>query len=395
MDVCTAGASISAMKQLLWIGDAGCPSGFARCTHKILDNLRDKWKIAVLGLNYRGDPHPYQYPIYPAGTYKMWDGFGFNRVQKLVKDLKPDVVVVQNDPWNVPAYLDLLKGQNVVAVMPVDGKNCKGADLNGLTMGIFWTGFGLNEAAQGGYRGPATVIPLGVDLQTYYPSDKLEARKALKLPAHVQRGVIVGNVNRNQVRKRLDITIDVFAKWVKRDKLQDVFLFLYVAPTGDTGYDCRQLAQYYGISDQVITMEPETWRDIGEDNLRLIYNSFDLQVNTGQGEGWGLTTMEGMACGVPQIVPAWSALEEWAASASYQVPCSDIAVTPGNINMIGGVIDRGGLLKALDSLYRDNDYRAALTKLGLDLVSEPQYRWENIAAQYDKILASVAESVLV
>src|SRR4030095_6152956 len=80
--------------------------------------------------------------------------------------------------------------------------------------------------------------------------------------------------------------------------------------------------------------------------LPLIYSALDVQVTTTLGEGWGLTTMEGMACGTPQIVPDWAALGEWATPA-LKVPCSLQLAHPG-INTVGALPDKEAFMKALD-----------------------------------------------
>ena len=369
------------MRRLLWIGDAVCDSGFARCTHNILEAVRERWDVSVLGINYRGDPHPYPYPIYPCLV--GGDLFGLGRVGEMLQKVGPDVVVLLTDPWNVPAYLEKLAHVPTVAMLAVDGRNCRGHGLNGLMLAVFWTNFGLEEARAGGYRGPGAVVPLGVDLEIYHPEDRAEARRRLGLPRRALEGFIVGNVNRNQPRKRLDLTIAYFAEWVKTRGVSDAYLFLHVAPTGETsGYDCQQLAGYYGVANRLILSEPGLWKGPSESVLALTYAAFDVQMTTTQGEGWGLTTMEGMACGIPQIVPAWSGLGEWTEDAALQVPCTTIAVTPNRINVVGGIADRQLTVEALDLLYRDAALRDQYRERGLALVKRPCYRWPAIGQAF-------------
>lgn len=368
------------MRRLLWIGDAGVDTGFARCTHKTLDVLKNSWDVTVLGVNYRGDPHDYPYPIYPC--FPGGDMFGLGRVAEILQKVGPDVVVVQNDPWNLPAYMRRLANVPVIAALAVDGKNCAGRGLNGLALAIFWTKFAMQEARLGGYTGPAAVVPLGVDLDIYRPLDRAEARKIVGLPSRVHDAFIVGNVNRNQPRKRLDLTIAYFAEWVKRYRRADAYLFLQVAPTGDSGYDCQQLASYFGVANRIILAQPAVFHGVSEEALAAVYSCFDVQFTTTQGEGWGLTTMEGMAAGIPQIVPDWSALGEWTEDAAIKVPCSSIACTPNNINVIGGIMDREGAIGALERAYVDVDLRAACRERGLALVARDCYRWPAIGAAF-------------
>lgn len=372
------------------VGDAACQSGFSRGTHALLDVARHHYDVAVLGINYLGEPHPYPYPIYPA--FSGGDAFGIRRIGPLAKTLQPDVIVIQNDPWNFPAYLrplaEYAPGVPVIGIVAVDGLNCRGYALNGLRAAIFWTQFGANMAWSGGYQGTAAVIPLGVDLETYQPRDQKIARARLKLPPALRDAFIVGNLNRNQQRKRLDLTLEYFARWVSDYRVDNAYLFLHVAPTGDAnGYDCEQLAKYYGISDRLLLSEPAVRLGPSDDAVAHMYSALDVQVTTSQGEGWGLCTMEGMACGVPQVVPKWAALAEWAADAALMVDCTATSVTPDRINSVGGVADCGQFVQALDLLYRDAQLRRALSGRGLDLVQRPQYRWSAIGQQFVDTLA--------
>lgn len=366
--------------KLLWIGDAGCQSGFAKCTHETLKALQLRWDVSVLGVNYRGQPHDYPYDIYPA--IMGGDAMGFKMLNDIRRDLMPDVVVVQNDPWNFPTYLRKLEGLAVVGAVAVDGKNCRGSDLNGLKLAVFWTDFGDREARAGGYSGASAVVPLGVNLATFKPLPRAEAREIIGVPKKIRDAFIVGNVNRNQPRKRFDLTIRYFATWIKRYSIKDAFLFLHVAPTGDVGYDCVQLAAYYGIANRLILVNTDVFRGISEERLNQTYNCFDLQFTTTQGEGWGLPALEGMAAGVPLLAPDWSALGEWAKPAAHLVECTSTAATPGEVNAIGGVMDEEQAIEALNTLYTDRQYRADLSNRGIELAGQEQFRWENIGEKF-------------
>lgn len=392
-------------KNLLWIGDAGCPSGFALSTHKILDALRHDYNVTVLGLNYRGDPHEYRktaenpdgYDIYAAAP--GGDAFGVGRLIWMCDLVNPDVIVIQQDPWNFPSYFTMLKNatQNykgeyakvpVIGIVAVDGKNCGGRWLNDLAHAVFWTQFGADEAVAGGYTGASSVIPLGVDLEVYRPIDRYEAR-GRRLPKELDDAFIVGNVNRNQPRKRWDLTVRYFAEWAKSRKVPDAYLYLHTAPTGDAGVDVRQLMRHYGVMDRLLLMEPPTFYGLGESEMRDTYNCFDVQISTTQGEGFGLTTLEGMACGVPQIVPEWAALGEWCKDAAWMVPCTSTAIGPPYVNVIGGVADEARFIAALDALYRNKGTRMNNSKAALERASKSQFRWEAIGAEFAKVLDDV------
>jgi len=66
-------------KRILIISDIVAPTGFAQVMSNILLNL-DKTNLEIfhLGINYRGDPHSYNWNIYPAML--GGDPMGFGRI---------------------------------------------------------------------------------------------------------------------------------------------------------------------------------------------------------------------------------------------------------------------------------------------------------------------------
>jgi glycosyltransferase involved in cell wall biosynthesis len=320
--------------------------------------------------------------------------FGVGRTADVIARVRPDVVVIQNDPWNIPAYMKeidkLERKPVVVGAIAVDGKNCWGKALNKLDFVIFWTEFARTEALQGGLTAPSAVVPLGVDLNVFSPGDKQEARQQLGLPEDVQQGFIVTNINRNQPRKRLDLTIRYFGEWIRRHKVPDAFLYLHIAPTGDLGYHCERLAEYYGFNTKqnprLILAEPEMFHGTPESFVVKTMRAADVGLTTSLGEGWGLTTMELMACGVPMIAPDHSALHEWAYGAACLLPCSSTEANP--MSVIGSVMDENSAVAALDMMYSSPKFRESWRKAGLARVRQEEYRWPNIARAFEQAVAS-------
>jgi len=375
------------MKNLLLIGDAACSSGFGRATAGILDHLHKHHNVSVLGVNYHGDPHKYPYPIYPAHM-PGGDPLGLNRLGTLLPRIQPDGIILQTNPWHVPHYAKAFHRHGfgnipIVGIIAVEGKNCVGTQLNFLKRAIFWNEFSAQQAVNGGMKAPYGIVPLGVDLGVFSPGDREEARLKIGLPDVPPGSFIVGNVNRNQFRKRIDLSVMYFAEWIKSRGIRDAYLYLHLLPGSSVQIDVGQLAYYCGANERVILAEP---RDIlygaPEEYVVASYRAFDVQMTTTLGEGWGLTTMEGMACGIPQIGGDYAALGEWAKDAAYLVPCPIEGVMPDVNTMIGGIPDKTEMLWALDALYESKDRRADYTTRGLACVTQPQYRWERVAERF-------------
>ncbi len=390
---------------LLWIGDAVCASGFERGTRYMCQGLSQVFDIRILGLCYLGDPllgktaEDYAgmqvFPAWPGG-----DVYGVKRTKEMVELHKPAVVVIQNDPWNFQTYIDEVrkvdKDVPIIGIVAVDGKNCRGAALNDLSLAIFWTAFGEEQARLGGYTGQSAVIPLGVDLDTYKPSTRLQARRTLQFDRVLAdrdlepwSAFLVGVVGRNQPRKRLDLTIEYFSEWLyggmpveqrtpANRKINDAALWLHVSPTGEQAFDLEQLAAYYGIVDRVLIPDVPAWSGMSEKNLATVYATFDVGFSTTQGEGFGLPCFEMMACGRTSIVPDWAAFGDLLQGACLLVPVTSHASTINTINVVGGIADKAATVSRLQWLYNDRGYRDELEEKCLALVAQPRYRWENI-----------------
>ena len=395
-------------KKLLWVGDAGVPSGFAKATHGILQSLdyrvspSNPFDVTVLGMNYRGDPHDYPYPIWAAAP--GGDAFGVGRFSWMVNTIRPDVIVIQQDPWNFPFYIDQLHKVKenahipVIGVVAVDSQNCLGTALNDLQGAIFWTEFGLNEARKGGFTQSGSVIPLGVDRSVYRIDTKARARKKF-LPDYLgikgdqvnrDHVFIVGSVGRNQLRKRLDLTIAYFSEWIHTENIRDAWLYIHSAPTGEKGFNLAQLAEHYSVLDRLILVTPEMFYGLSEEDMANTYNCFDVYWSTSQGEGMGLPALEAMACGIPCILPDSAAFAEWALDAAELIPCYEIAVTPGGPNSIGAVINRSSSIRSLDMLYRSASLQSSMIEDSCNRAAELRFNWGHIGQKFREELLSMS-----
>ena len=310
------------MAKVLYCGDVGVQTGFGRVAEYLIPALAKEHEVHALAVNWHGDPSEMQQhcKMYPAMAYGS-DPFGAHRMRELVSQIQPDVVFVINDIWVAIQLFDAVQdlkesmGFKWITYTPIDSYGLFPELLEPLTKWdtlITYTEFAKEEIQRIGYDKPIHVVGHGTDFSKFFPIDKMECRQALGVPEDV---FVVFNGNRNQPRKRIDLTIKGFVQFA-RDK-PDARLWLNMGPK-DMGWDIvplfKRVARDYGYDavGKLILTSPNfaTQNCLPVEQLNQVYNAVDVGVNTCLGEGWGLVNTEHAATGVAQVVPDHTSLQE-------------------------------------------------------------------------------------
>lgn len=398
--------------RVLFVGDSPTVNtGFSRCTREVCNELvKSGHSVSVLGMGYAGDPHSYPYHIYPCvNRYDKCISYGGEeRLPIMISRLNPDVVVILQDPWNVGPYFEqldkvkeLCDGEGIPFTIPpmvgwiaVDSKNQKGEPLNRLAHLVVWTEFAGKELVKGGYKGDYSIVPLGVDASIFCPHDKHKSRQEIFGHSIPLGAYIVGVVGRNQPRKRLDLTIEYFAEWVRTYNIDNAYLYLHVAPTGERSCDIRSLINYHGLKGRVIINEPQVGYGNDENLMPVIYSCLDLHMTQSQAEGWHLPTLEAMACGIPCLVPDHSAFDRenggWCGDAVVRVRCSGNVITAPLNNhpyTIGSVPDKEDTIRLLQWIYENKSGRISYGHRGIEL--SQSLTWKQTAMAFRECLENI------
>jgi D-inositol-3-phosphate glycosyltransferase len=235
-----------------------------------------------------------------------------------------------------------------------------------------------------GFTGNGYVIPHGVDLRNFKPVSRDAARKSIFKEILPDNAFLFGCVNRNQGRKRQDLILYCFKKFLEETGAKDAYLYLHCAPD-DMGYDLDQLTTYFGLDKKKVLMPMDNftvWNQVKESSMHLIYNSMDVHLSTTQGEGWGLCNLESMTCGIPNILPDYAALGEWAKDAAYMVPVSSFMVNTGGLNTVGGVVDTDLFVEAMIEMYHNSSLRDHYSAKSLELAQNENFNWRNISGKF-------------
>ena len=388
--------------KLLWVGDLAAMTGFGRVGGAVLPRLRDEYEIVVLACNWHGDPVPEQelFKMYPASNRFQQAPFGEERIREIVEREEPDVICTLNDPWIATDQyrriqdLHQQKKFKFCGYLTMDSYNwVSGIDpcINDWDALISFTEFGAYEFIKAGIRKPISVIPHGLDSEKFYPMDKKEARKKLGLTDDV---FIVLNGNRNQFRKRIDVTISAFAKFAVGRP--DARLYLHMG-LKDQGWDVMPVfareMQKNGLDPNgriIMSANTPNPPNVSVEMLNWIYNAADVGVNTTKGGGWELVNFEHAACRVAQVVPDHTSTKEIFEGYGKLIRCDHVDVDT-NFGREMPCPSDTNLAELLTELYENPQERLETAERCYQRVTDVAFQWDTVAAEFHKVFQEVLD----
>lgn len=411
--------------KVLVIGDAGQPTGFEKVVNGICSTLhhRRHFEVVVRGLGYNEEESVKEYPfeVKPAGN-TLEDPFRIDKFPEWLEEDQPDVLLIVHDLWNQCHYLaNKPPALPSVGYFPVDTPNMKwnyavgvgahsevavytefaaremAASVREATDLMFrnaeptqearWVqlareGLGINLRTDRLYRlqNPAqwTVIPHGID-RIFKPLPQAWCRRQFGIP---DDAFVVLSVQANQFRKRQDLTFRAF-KYL-HDRQPNALLVLHCAGGDRMGWDLMQLAHFYGVEYATLCIHHHKPL-LSDEELCWLYNCADAHINTGGGEGWGLSSIDSAQCGIPQLVPDWSATREIWKDAGILLPVSDYRMEPKFLNTAHAIIDPEAAGKALEALALSPELRHNFRADALARVCAlPE--WSEVGVRFEELL---------
>ena len=155
-----------------------------------------------------------------------------------------------------------------------------------------------DEMVRLGVEAPKThVLRNGVDLETFHPVDRNQARKTLGLDDHRAEAPIIASVGHLIERKGHDLVIAAI-KNIPAARL-------LIAGEGEERQALAAKAVAEGMVDRVKFLGT-----VDHSQLRNIYSAADILVLASSREGWPNVLLEAMACGTPCVAtPVWGSGE--------------------------------------------------------------------------------------
>lgn len=383
------------MRALVAVGSYLPGSGFTRVLQSTFAELSSEVPIHWVGTGYKGEVIQRDgYTLHPSNL-QGGDVYGAFGAARLARELDAFAVLVLNDLWMLTAYVPALceKDLNlpIVAYCPLDGRivddgHCRRiAPFHTL---VSYTDFGRRQFAAS-YDRIATadpgislprleVIGHGVDLQRFRPltsEQRIEWRRRL-FPEldDPEQTLLVLNANRPTPRKRIDLTLEVFADSIKGASSR-AYLCLHQALANDAERQAlRTQADELGIADRLLWIE----RRLSDEELNGLYNACQIGINTATGEGWGLIAFEHAATGAAQLLPDSSACAELWQDSAVLMPIAR-RLKPFYSELEMAEIDTSAAAGALRRLIEDETHRQHIAAAGQANAGRPEWRWSAIA----------------
>ena len=250
-------------------------------------------------------------PILPMG-HRAW---GEDILPAHMKSFKADLHISLMDVWVTEHYGNMAKqfGWTWLPWTPIDQSpvpNLVLERLEGAHTVLPYAKFGEKNLRAAGVQN-VSYVPHGVDVDTFTPGDKAEARRRLGLPGDK---FIVGMVAANKgypSRKCFPEQLLAFAQFKKRHP--DAMMYIHTLRTPEHGgIDFDALLKRVGLDDGSVMFADQYRYILGypEPAMADLYRAFDFLSLTSMGEGFGIPLIEAQACGTPVVTSDNTAMTE-------------------------------------------------------------------------------------
>lgn len=361
---------------------------------------------------YDRDDHHVERQLPP--TVKVYDvckhenpknkGFGESLIVPFLKDVDPDIVIIYNDLVIITTLLERIKKEipthrfkiiPYIDIVYPNERNSMILRINDMVDGgIMFTDYWRRIITAQGFTQPLHVLEHGFDSTQHYPVPKSLARTFFGIP---EDDFVIVNLNRNQPRKRWDICVMVFVKFLSMNP--DANIKLLIATSLNGSWDLVDIfvseGRKYGLTFDdikrhlIIMQNPQQLTDF---DVNVMYSVADVGINTCDGEGFGMCNFEQACVGVPQVVPFLGGFRDFftpensiTVDPKWSIYCDHARELVSGEAQICAVDD---YVSALQFLMDHPDARVALGAKAREELTK-RYKWEVQGRKLYEIITKV------
>jgi len=385
------------------------PSGVGTQTRYIIESMLEtgKYKFISLGGAMK---HPGHDPIKTEEWGDDWvtfpvDGYGTQEiVRSILRQEKPNILWFMTDPrfwgwlWEIENEIRPLVPMVYYHVWdnyPYPTYNKKFYESNDLIATISKVTDDIVKTVSPSVK--SIYVPHAVNTEAYKKYDKEKvvefAKNSFGDKYDPDKFIFFWN-NRNARRKQSGSLIFWFKKFLDKVGHDKATLIMHTDVKDQHGQDLEKIINHLELTNGEVMFSQQK---IEAEMLALLYNMADCTVNISDAEGFGLATLESLACETPIIVNMTGGLQEQVTDGKDWF---GIGIEPASQAVIGSQeiswiyedrLSEEAVVGALLEMYnKSEEERRELGKKGRNHVMT-NYNFDNFIRQWDEIFTMVCE----
>mgnify|MGYP003131879439 CR=1 FL=1 len=238
-------------------------------------------------------------------------------------------------------------------------------------------------------------IPHAVNTEIFKPMDEkfIEQLREDNFKENKDKFILFWN-NRNARRKLGATLILWFKEFLNKVGDDNAILLMHTNPKDNAGSDLEAFIADTGMNNGQVLFSRER---LSPENLAAMYNMVDCTINVADAEGFGLGTLESLACGVPIIANMTGGLQEQVTDGEQYF---GIGLEPVSKAIVGSQdvpyiyedrLTKEVVVEAMLEMYnKTKEQRRELGRLGREHV-EKNYNFDKFIKSWDDVFTKIHE----
>ena len=390
------------------------PSGVGIQTKYVIDTLLKTGKFQIFAIAGAMKHENYQ----PQKT-EEWgedliifpvDGYGDqDSIRSIIRNQKPDILWFMTDPrfyqwlWNIENEIRPLMPMVYYHVWdnyPYPKFNEKFYSSNDFIGTISKVTDDIVKIVAPNVE--SEYIPHAVDSTWFKKLDEEKRKRARKkifqdnlLNENDEEKMVFFWNNRNARRKQSGCLVWWFKEFLDNVGHDKAILMMHTEPKDQNGQDLEVIVNELGLTNGEVIFSTVK---LQPDHLAQVYNAADCTINISDAEGFGLATLESLACGTPIIVNMTGGLQEQVTDGENWFgigiePCSKAIIGSQQVPYIyEDRIHKKDFLEAIEKMYnawknKDSEYEQ-WSERGIEHVNK-NYNFENFTNKWIEVMEKI------